>query len=338
MERVGVGAQLGDLAAVLLDRGLDAGVGGVVERLVAAAAGVVGEADLEVAAGRARRCSRWRCRRSSRHWHRPRGPCCRPAAAPQPSSSALGARRSPLWGDAPVDAGRFPVGVRVPVRVVAPSAGATASAHDLGTLTARRRRSAAPVRTETRSLRSSPLRMRRGVPALRPAAWRPPDGAVAPAAARRRCSAACCWLAVRRRARRGRARPTADPSAPDTRPRPIPAARRRGTRPDGSTVGGKELHTRGVVVAAALPRCPRASTRRAGWWPTPAPGGARRPGPARPLLPGEHAEDADAAHPAARCSTRHRSSSAPPRTSASRAAGSAWSRAAATPSRCCSRR
>ena len=55
-------------------------------------------------------CRRWRCRRRSRRWHRPRGPGCRPAATPRPSSSALGARRSPLWGDAPKVSGHVPMG------------------------------------------------------------------------------------------------------------------------------------------------------------------------------------------------------------------------------------
>src|SRR5690242_17849330 len=46
--RVGVRAQLTEIAAVVLDRGLDAGVGRVVEGLVAATTGVVGQADLQV--------------------------------------------------------------------------------------------------------------------------------------------------------------------------------------------------------------------------------------------------------------------------------------------------
>ena len=50
MEASAFGAQLGELAAVVLDGRLDARVGGVVERTVTPAAGVVGEADLEVTA------------------------------------------------------------------------------------------------------------------------------------------------------------------------------------------------------------------------------------------------------------------------------------------------
>src|SRR4051794_1180118 len=50
---VGVRRELGVLAAVVLDRLLDAGEGGVVERLVTATAGVVGDADLQVAAAAA---------------------------------------------------------------------------------------------------------------------------------------------------------------------------------------------------------------------------------------------------------------------------------------------
>src|SRR3954447_335065 len=48
VRRVGVGGELGQLAAVVLDGGLDTVVRGVVERTVATAAGVVGEADLQV--------------------------------------------------------------------------------------------------------------------------------------------------------------------------------------------------------------------------------------------------------------------------------------------------
>src|SRR3954454_12917764 len=51
--RVGVRRELGVLAAVVLGRLLDAGEGGVVERLVPTAAGVVGDADLQIAAGAA---------------------------------------------------------------------------------------------------------------------------------------------------------------------------------------------------------------------------------------------------------------------------------------------
>src|SRR3954454_21183578 len=51
--RVGVRRELGVLAAVVLGRLLHAGERRVVERLVAAAAGVVGDADLQVAAGTA---------------------------------------------------------------------------------------------------------------------------------------------------------------------------------------------------------------------------------------------------------------------------------------------
>ena len=53
----------------------------------------------------------------------------------------------------------------------------------------------------------------------------------------------------------GGPRPTVDPSAP-TPTSPYPGRPPQGEAPDGSTVGGKLLHTRGVVVARGTPPLP----------------------------------------------------------------------------------
>ena len=129
---VGVGAQLGDLAAVVLDGRLDARVGGVVERTVTPAAGVVGEADLEVTAARC--CRRWRCRRllvagTGREGHAAGQQQRRGLRHPRSAQDDLlsgGTRRwcrgASRWVQVSVPPSRRP--------------GPGPSAHDLGTLTA----------------------------------------------------------------------------------------------------------------------------------------------------------------------------------------------------------
>ncbi len=79
-------------------------------------------------------------------------------------------------------------------------------------------------------------------------------GPVAPAAARPAPEPAATATAPR---------PSADPSLP-TPTAPWPGRPPQGSAPDGSTVGGAELATRGVVVAPGTPRVP-AKVVAAGW-------------------------------------------------------------------------
>ncbi|WP_347060730.1 hypothetical protein ABC795_14725 [Blastococcus sp. HT6-30] len=95
-------------------------------------------------------------------------------------------------------------------------------------------------------------------------------------------------------------RPTADSAAP-TPTAPRTGLPPRGSAPDGSTVGGERLRTRGVVVPPRRSPATRrhhrlrlAGRRRRNR------GGAGCAGPARALLPGEHPQDPDPARAAPR--------------------------------------
>ena len=309
-----VGAELLDLTAELVDRGLDAGVGRVVERAVAAAAGVVGQADLELlAAAAAARCALPPPLSSSlAQAARARLPASSNAAAfviraRRKTISSLGGRArmsrgASRWVQAPCAASRTPAG----------------------------RRSASPghANRAPRRLPSPGDGLRRDRCERR----RPWPGSPAGPAVRRRAptraahgATAAGGAAARGRAGRGRRRPRpagtgrgrGRPAPPSTRRRPRPPRPTSGppAAGQGARRAARSAATTSTPAGRSSPTTPPAARR---------PGrvrlaggrrrqrrGAGRPRPARPLLPGQHAQDADAAHPRARGSTRRRSWPAP---------------------------